>query len=321
MVEVPLVDPNENQVRIRNIYAGVNATDINITAARYFSDGNIPFDIGLEALGIVDKVGANVDSFKQGDAVLAFPPKPSTFSEYLYVSPQELIPIPEMKPEFLVSLVNGLTATIALDFAGRVKSGDKVLVTAAAGGTGQIVCQWAKHRGAYVIAMTSSDEKAEFLKSLNVDLIINYRKENVDDVLSKNFPDGIDVIWETIGGKVFEMLFNHLAIRGRMVIIGSIATYKEHGFSDETIPSLNKRLLLKSQSLNGFFLLNYKDVFPKYMSELLSMIHNGKIKAKIALDDGTEDGKFFGLDKIYLAEEYLHSGKNIGKVVVQIQNP
>ena len=69
LVDIKLVDPEPDQVRIRQIYSGVNATDINITAARYFTDGIIPFSIGLEGLGVVDAVGSNVTNFKVGQAV------------------------------------------------------------------------------------------------------------------------------------------------------------------------------------------------------------------------------------------------------------
>ena len=75
VVEVPLVDPPADKIRIRQIYAGVNATDINITAARYFTDGKIPFDIGLEAIGLVDAIGSAVDAtqqFKIGQPVLVY---------------------------------------------------------------------------------------------------------------------------------------------------------------------------------------------------------------------------------------------------------
>ena len=150
-----------------------------------------------------------------------------------------MIPIPSAKPEYLVTLVNGLTAAIALDKAGRVQPGDRVVVTAAAGGTGQIVVQWAKQLGAYVIALTSSETKAKYLKSIGADEIINYREQDLDKVLTEKFPEGVDVIWETIGGETFKTLFKHLRAKGRVVIIGSITSYKEVGYKDIHIPDLN----------------------------------------------------------------------------------
>ncbi|KAH7643699.1 quinone oxidoreductase-like protein [Dermatophagoides farinae] len=323
LVECPLVKPNDEEIRVKNIYAGVNATDINITAARYFTDGKLPFDIGLEALGIVDEIGSNVTTtLKKGQPVLAL--NGAGFSEYVYSSPKHLIPLPELKPDYLVTYVNGLTASIALDKAGHIKAGDKVLVTAAAGGTGQIVVQWAKHRGAYVIAMTSSEKKAEYLKKLGADFIINYKTDNIDQVLSEKFPDGIDVVWETIGGDVFSTLFKHLAIKGRMVLIGSITTYsgdQGHGFVDVSIPNLHTKLVMRSLSLTGFMLMNYREHFQEYFGQLIPKVHKGEIKVAVDLGEQTSEGKFFGLEQVVRAEEHLHGGKNLGKVVVQIQEP
>ena len=98
------------------------------------------------------------------------------------------MPLPELNPKFLVGFVTGLTAAIGLDKCGHIEAGDKVLITAAAGGTGQIAVQWAKQKGCYVIGMTSTEEKAAFLRQLGADLVINYREQNVDQVLREKFP-------------------------------------------------------------------------------------------------------------------------------------
>lgn len=99
-----------------------------------------------------------------------------------------MIPLPDARPEFIATLVNGLTASIGLDVAGRIQPGEKVLITAAAGGTGHICVQWAKAKGCYVIGTTSSDEKAKLLTSLGVDKVINYKTDDMDEVLTKEFP-------------------------------------------------------------------------------------------------------------------------------------
>lgn len=321
LVEVPLDPPKQDEIRVKNIFAGVNASDINMTAARYFTDGIIPFDIGMEALGIVDSIGSQVSTkLKVGQPVMVVDGRPSGFSEYLYKPMKSLVPVPELKPNFIVANVNGLTAALGLDKQGRIEPNDKVLITAAAGGTGQIAVQWAKQRGCYVIGTTSSIEKEKFLKSLGVDLVINYRKQNMDNVLREKFPDGIDVIWETIGGETFSMLFQHLAIKGRMIVIGSTTTYQGDGLFDVPISNLNAKLLMRSQSLNGFMLTQYGSDYAEYLPKLISSIALGKIRANVDLGETTSEGKFFGLDQTVRAEEWLHSGNNQGKVVVQVQD-
>lgn len=152
----------------------------------------------------MEALGDGVTGFKVGDNVLYFGVK--GYAEYLvgisifalgaseltlsfkYAAPKELIPVPVLKPELIVTLVCGLTASIGLDFAGRIKKGDKVLITAAAGGTGQVCVQWAKSNGCYVIGTTSSDEKAAYLTSIGCDKVINYRKEELGAALTREFP-------------------------------------------------------------------------------------------------------------------------------------
>ncbi|KPM10357.1 quinone oxidoreductase-like protein [Sarcoptes scabiei] len=319
LVTKPLIEPKDDEVRVKIIYTGLNATDINITAARYFTDGKIPFDIGLEGLGLIDAVGSKVEMQPNTPVMVMKSQNSDCFSEYVYATKKELIPLPDLRPNYLVSAVNGLTASIALDKKAFLKENEKILVTAAAGGTGQIVVQWAKKCGAYVIAMTSSDAKSQMLKSLGADFIINYRTENVSEVLQKNFPQGVDVVWETIGGETMRTLFNHLAVRGRMVLIGAITNYSKDGNFSVPIDDLNLKLLMGSKSLVGFMLPNYSDSYPEYLPKLIGMIANGSIQANVDLGENTAEGKFFGLDQIARAEEHLHSGKNIGKVVVQIQ--
>lgn len=319
VVEVPLIPPNDNQVLLKNLYAGVNATDINISAGRYFTDGKLPFDIGLEALGVIEAVGKNVTTLKAGQPAIVFGVEPKGYAEYLYVKPEEVIPLPALKPEFISLLICGLTATIGLDQSGHIKKGEKVLITAAAGGTGHIGVQWAKQRGCYVIGTTSSKEKAKILKDLGCDRVINYKEESIDEVLTKEFPEGIDVIWETIGGSVFETLFKHLATKGRLVIVGGITGYKTVGFPEVSIPGLSTQLLMGAKTLVGFILTVYKDLFKEYLPQLIEQVSTNKLKVVLDFGQNTTEGKFEGIDSVVGGVEYLHSGRNTGKVVIKIQ--
>lgn len=128
-----------------------------------------------------------------------------------------------------------------------------MFITAAAGGTGQIAVQWAKQHGCHVIAMASTPEKVKYLKQLGADFVINYKEQDLDQVLTENYPEGVDVIWETIGGKVYQTLFNHLAPRGRLVIIGSITQYKNgSGLTAPEIENLNTKVSLILNKKNCF---------------------------------------------------------------------
>ena len=295
----------------------MNATDVNISAGRYFTDGIVPFDIGFEGLGVVEEVGPGVTQLKKGQAVLTF--GSSGYSEYIYAQADKVFPVPDVKPEYLVTLVNGLTASIGLDEAGRIKSGEKVLITAAAGGTGQVAVQWAKLKGCHVIGTTSSDEKAEYLKSIGVDFVINYKKEDLGEALKREYPDGVDVVWETIGGKTLETLFSNLAMKGRLVVIGGITGYTGEGFPTVSIDNLPAKLLMNSQSITGFMLTHYADNFPSYWTQLMAAFASGQLKLKVDQGEKTAGGVFHGISDSIRAVEHLHTGKNEGKVVVKIQ--
>lgn len=99
------------------------------------------------------------------------------FSEYLILPERLAIPIPNLDPGFVPLIVSGMTASISLEKVGELKSGEKVLITAAAGGTGQFAVQLAKLAGCHVIGTCSTDEKVAFLKTLGCDRPINYKKK------------------------------------------------------------------------------------------------------------------------------------------------
>jgi NADPH-dependent curcumin reductase CurA len=315
-VTCDLKEPEAKQVLVKNLYAGVNATDINITAARYFTDGKTPFDIGFEGLGTVEQIGSEVEGFIVGQPVLYM--GSSGYAEYIYATKEQLIPVPDARPEFLVTMVNGLTASIGLDVAGRIKSDETVLITAAAGGTGHIAVQWAKAKGCHVIGTTSSDEKADFLRSIGADKVINYKTEDLDAALTRDYPNGVDVIWETIGGKTFEMLLNHLAPKGRMVVIGGITGYKDVGFPEVGLKNLAGKLVFNSLTIAGFLVMSETEKFPEYLTRLITDIVVGKLTVKYDTGVKTEGGEFKGLQDAVRGVEHLHSGKNEGKVIVPL---
>lgn len=317
VVEVPLVDPKDDEVLVKNNYAGINATDINISAGRYFTDGKVPYDIGFEGLGTIQTVGSKVTGFTVGQAVLYLGNQ--GFSEYIYAKADQLIPVPEVHPKYLSLPVNGLTATIGLDKAGLIKAGEKVLITAAAGGTGQICVQWAKSKGCHVIGTTSSAEKANYLKSIGCDYVINYKEKDLFQELSTVYPEGVDVIWETIGGETFTKLIDHLNVHGRIIVVGGITGYKEVGFPKVNLSDLPGKILQKSNSVTGFLLLNEREHFKEYTIHLLTGISTGKMQIKTDMGENVPTGPFKGLEGAVRAVEHLHTGKSSGKVVAHIQ--
>nr|BAK05909.1 predicted protein [Hordeum vulgare subsp. vulgare] len=307
------MEPHSALVKI--IYAGVNASDVNFTSGRYFSgnakeaSAHLPFDAGFEAVGIVASVGDSVRHIKVGTAValMTF----GSYAEFTVVPAKHLLLVPRPDPEVVAMLTSGLTASISLEKSGQMTSGQVVLVTAAAGGTGQFAVQLAKLAGNKVIATCGGGNKAALLASLGVDRVIDYQHEKIKDVLKKEFPRGADIVYESVGAEMFDLCLNALAVRGRLIVIGMISQYQgKDGWMPRNYYGLCEKILGKSQTVAGFFLIQYADLWQKHLDKLFDLHASGKLKVSL------DPKKFVGVASVADAVEHLHSGRSIGKVVV-----
>ncbi|XP_014510169.1 prostaglandin reductase-3 [Vigna radiata var. radiata] len=318
IVRTPLKLPiKPKHVLVKIIYAGVNASDVNFSSGRYFGGNNndtasrLPFDAGFEAVGIIAAVGDSVTDLKIGMpcAFMTF----GGYAEFIMIPSKHALPVPRPDPEVVAMLTSGLTASIALEKEGRMESGKVVLVTAAAGGTGQFAVQVAKLAGNRVVATCGGGAKAKLLKELGVDRVIDYRNEDIKSVLKDEFPKGIDIIYESVGGDMLNLCLNSLAVHGRLIIIGMISQYQgEKGWTPSKYPGLCEKLLAKSQTVAGFFLVQHGHLWQEHLDKLFDLHSTGKLK--IAIDPK----RFVGLHSVADAVEYLHSGKSVGKVVVSV---
>jgi NADPH-dependent curcumin reductase CurA len=315
-VTEPIPNLKPTQILIKNRFVGINASDINFTAGRYFSGAETPFDTGFEGVGTVVAVGSDVQKITVGTSVAYM--EFGAFTEYKILEAEKAIPVPAVKKEYIPLMVSGLTASLALDFVGEIKSTDTVLVTAAAGGTGQFAVQWAKSKGCRVLGTCSSADKIEFLKKIGCDRPINYKTENLHEVLQKECPNGVDVVYESVGGQIFDTCVANLATFGRLIIIGSIEGYKSGRIGESSgLTTLPSQLLVKSASVRGFFLFHFKEHVPKYLTSLIKSFETGSLKSFVDQGESTKR-PFVGVDDVGRAVEYLHSAQSIGKVVVEI---
>jgi len=309
IVEETIPDLKRHEVLIRNVYAGINATDVNITAGRYQPGAKPPIELGAEAAGIVEEVGSEVRHLAPGDAVVT-----STlgggYREYNVVRASNALPVDEPSPEALSIMVSGLTASIALEEVGDMSSGETVLVTAAAGGTGQYAVQLAKRAGNHVIGTCGSERKMELLNELGCDHPINYNEEDVGDVLQSEYPSGVNLVYEGVGGELFDTCVNALARYGRLLSIGYVSEYKT-GAEKVSSERIYTKLLPKSASIRGFFLPHYAESFAEHMTRLMKLVQSGALRVSI------DETVFEGIDSIPDAVEYLHTGESRGKVVVK----
>ncbi|XP_076808911.1 prostaglandin reductase-3-like [Clavelina lepadiformis] len=312
------------EVLVKNRFVGINASDINFTAGRYDPTQKPPFDAGFEAVGEIVATGDRVSSNLLGQSVAHL--SNGAFSEYQAVSSERLFPIKSLKPVYLPCLVSGLTAKLALQSSAHLKAGETVLVTAAAGGTGQFAVQLAKLAGCHVIGTCSTNEKVDFLKRVGCDHAINISKEDLKHVLRTTYPKGIDVVYESVGGETYETCVNSLANKGRLIVIGYISGYQDPmGVGSlkfaRAAAALPVKLLTKSACVHGFFLFHYADQWKDAFLQLSDLLENGQLTSTIDLGKSVSGEGFKGIDAIADAVDYLYSKKSIGKIVVDLEAP
>jgi prostaglandin reductase 3 len=322
------LDANEVEVDVR--YVGVNASDVNFTNGKYVAGIEPPFDVGFECVGVVRRCGsASAKQLAVGTPVayVGF----GAYAERLVVDVGRLTRVPVCSELILPLLVSGVTASLAFAHAGDLFIGDEfeypnrnvagqraqtVLVTAAAGATGHLAVQLAKRGGHHVIGTCSSDEKAQFLRELGCDRVINYRRERLGDVLRAEYKRGVDVVYESVGGSMFRDAVDNLARHGRLVIIGMISEYESsEAWSSKRTGSVAPahKLLGKSASVRGFFLNDFAKHTPSHASALGRMIADGSLVAAV-----DRSRNFQGLESIVDAVESMYRSKNIGKVFVSL---
>jgi NADPH-dependent curcumin reductase CurA len=311
IVEVPIPKPTANEILICNKFAGINSGFDTLLCQGKVPYVNLtpPFDLGVEAVGEVVAVGNNIRGFQVGDAVVTTV-RGGGYREYQVIDANLAIKVRQAIPEVLTLMPTGISALVALEQVGEMKSNEVVLVTAAAGGTGHIAVQLAKLAGNHVIGTCSSEQKVKFLKQLGCDRALNYRTENLDRVLKSEYPKGIDLIFDCVGKQVFDNCVENLALRGRLIIVGFISEYGKN-IEEITQPRIYHKLFWKAASVRGFLMPLYQEYAVDARDRLLNLFYSGKLKVAI---DPTQ---FHKIESISAAVQYLLSGQNCGKVVVR----
>jgi len=220
--EVSLGDPPPGQVTIEHEAVGLNFIDIYHRTGLYPLP--LPSGIGLEGAGVVTAVGAGVTEFRRGDRVAYAGGPPGSYAEARHMPADRLVKLPDAI-DFKTAaamMLQGLTAQYLLRRTYRVQPGDTILIHAAAGGVGLIVCQWAKTLGANVIGTVSSDEKAVLARAHGCDHPIIYTRENFTQrVREITGGEGVPVVYDSIGKDTFFGSLDCLRPLGMMVTFGN----------------------------------------------------------------------------------------------------
>ncbi len=215
--------PAPQEVVIRQTAIGLNYIDIQHRTGRYPLP-RYPSPVGTEGAGIVEAVGAEVDTFEPGDRVVYSAMPIGAYADWRLMPADRLVKLPAQIPDSLAAgiFTKGITAHYLIFTTYAVKGGDTILVHAAAGGVGLMLCQWAKHLGATVIGTVGTEQKAELARSHGCDATIVYTKEDfVSGVRHLTRGAGVAVVFDSVGKDTFEKSLRCLAPRGLLVSFGT----------------------------------------------------------------------------------------------------
>jgi NADPH2:quinone reductase len=319
--ELPTPEPGAGQVRIAVEAFGLNYADVSARQGTYNDAPPIPCVIGYEVVGRIDGVGAGATGFSSGQRVAAL----TRFGGYAtsaVTDARAVVSIPDDMDAGIAAALptQGSTAYYCAEEMVRLHEGEHVLVQAAAGGVGTLLVQLCKRRGCVVYGTAGSDDKLAYLRSLGVDHPINYRREDFSEAVRRiRGADGLDVIFDSLGGSAVRKGIQLLAAGGRIVCFGAaerqaggwqilndVKFAASFGFP-HPIP-----LLMNSKALIGVNMLRLSDQRPDTLKRVLhavaDLVLRGELKPTV--------GGRFTAKQIAEAHELLSGRGSTGKIVV-----
>ena len=275
--EVEVRDPGPGQVRLRQEAAGLNYIDVYHRTGLY--PQQLPFTPGVEGAGVVEAVGDGVDWLKIGDRV-AYAGPIGSYAEERLIAADKLVKLPDSisTEQAAAMMLQGMTAHMLLRSVHKVKPGETILIHAAAGGVGLIVCQWAKALGATVIGTVGSDAKAELARAHGCDHPIVYTRQDFAAEVDRITAGAkLPVVYDSIGKDTFDRSLDCLAPKGLMVTFGN---------ASGPVAPFEPGLLARKGSLfltrpTLFTYTATRAGLEQAASELFDVVASGKVKVEI----------------------------------------
>jgi NADPH-dependent curcumin reductase CurA len=315
-VEVPVPPLQKEQALVRNLYLSLDPTNrVWMTDVPQYMP---PVGIGevMRGGGIGQVIESKNSKYKVGDLVSGL----IGWQDYLLITGNEKMApqvLPKGLPIPLTAMLGpcgttGLTAYFGLLEIGQPKSGETVVVSAAAGAVGSIVGQIAKIKGCRVVGIAGTDEKCKWLTDeLGFDAAVNYKSADWKEQLKAACPNGIDINFENVGGEIMNYIISKLNMKARIVLCGLISGYNDGDVTKSQI-SLTP-ILIKRARIEGFIILDYAARFKEGAMQLGQWVFQKKIKYKETIVDG--------LEKAPEALNQLFDGDNTGKLMIKISDP
>ena len=302
---IKLGKPGPDEVLIEHKAIGLNYIDTYHRSGLY--PLQLPSGIGAEASGIIKETGSQVKDFSVGDRVCyAGAPLGSYSSERNYPT-KNLVKLPkEIDFDIAATLMTkGLTTFYLLHKTYPVSSNETILFHAAAGGVGQIFCQWAKSLGCKVIGTVGSDEKISIAKKSGCDFVINYSKDDfVKKVLEITKGKGVPVVYDGVGKNTFNGSVECLKVRGMMISFGNASGPV---LNIDVIKMIQPKGIYFTRPVMGQYLKS-KDEIAEGSQKLFEKVMSGQIKVKIF--------KKYKLEEVMQAHKDLESRKIIGPAII-----
>ncbi|WP_322014521.1 quinone oxidoreductase [Paraburkholderia sp. J12] len=277
-VDVEVGEPGEGQIRLKQTACGLNYIDVYFRTGLYPQP--LPAGLGMEAAGEVSAVGPGVNDLKVGDRVAYVARPPGAYAEERVLRADQVIRLPDaISDEAAASIMlQGLTAQYLLRRTYRLQPGDTILIQAAAGGVGLLVCQWAKALGATVIGTVSSDDKARIAKAHGCDYPIVYTREDFTArVREITNGAGVPVVYDSIGKDTFQKSLDCLAPLGLFVSFGN---------ASGPLPPIDSSEFAGRGSLfftrpTLFTYIGKRSDYEAMAAELFEVVASGKVKTSI----------------------------------------
>ena len=302
---IKINDPGPNDALIETKAMGLNYIDTYHRSGSYPLP--LPSGIGVEASGIIKKIGTKVKDLSIGDSVAYGGLPIGAYAEERIYPADKLVKLPEgISLEVAACIMTkGLTTYYLLYKTFPVKSHDTILFHAAAGGVGQIFCQWAKSLGCKVIGTVGSDEKKSMAKKNGCDLVINYSTESfVEKVMDFTKGKGVPVVYDGVGEKTFEDSIACLKNTGMMVSFGN---------SSGPVKNVDVKKHIQPKSLfftrpTGGHYFTTKQLLNEAAEKLFDQLKYGKVKIEIF--------KKYKLEEVVQAHKDLEARKIIGPAII-----
>ena len=313
--------PKDNEVVIESEAFGLNYAEVMSRLGLYREAPPLPCVVGYEVVGKITQVGKDVSSDLMGKRVLAFC-RFGGYAKQVVTQEYAVVPVDEIPAEqAMVLCTQAVTAYYMAAYLTPIQAGEKVLIHAAAGGVGTLLVQLAKLRGAEVFAKIGDDSKAEVVRSLGADHVVNYKKGDYAEEIKRLLKgDRLDASFNPAAGSTFKKDFELIGSGGRVVLFGAselssgkYGLFSKLNFLRKMGLVLPIGLMMRSKNVLGVNMLKIADNRPMVLThclkEVVALYQDGKLIPQV--------GGIYSIDEVAKAHEALENGKTTGKLTVK----